>query len=444
MKIKLIAPHEQRKGFLLSGDTFKLQRLCLPILASLTPSCHTVKIVDESFAPDNFDDDVDLVGVTVMTELSSRAYEIADRCRLRGVKVVMGGIHPTVLPDEALQHADSVVVGEAEDIWPQLLNDASIGKMHKIYTPDKAVDLQSKPIPCRDLYPNPPRGEYTPFAYSLEASRGCPYDCEFCTIGTVTGKKYRSRPVSEVIAEIESINFPYLFFVDDAIALNRTHAKMLFSEMIPLKKLWVGQGTATLAEDPALLKIMRQAGCKGLLVGFESMQSEAQEGMRKISSMKIDYAEAMRRFHDEGIAVLGAFVFGFDHEDKNIFAQTLEFSLKTKMDGLQLRVLTPFPGTRLYTRLLSEGRLIVPNWWSRGYSSRNLLFHPKGMDIDSFLEGFANLQRHAYSYPAIFRRFWGMSPWKRTALGSRLYAGFNLANRHRYLKNLVDPQLFEE
>jgi len=438
MRIKLIAPHENRKDTVLSGETFKLPRLCPPLLTALTPPEHDVRIVDESFAPDDQTRDVDLVGITVVTELSARAYQIAETYRKRGIKVVMGGIHPTVLPQEALSHADAVVVGEADEIWPQLLSDASSGRLQRLYRADKSADLQKMPRPNRALYPRPSGRGYTPFAYTIESSRGCPYDCEFCTIGTVAGKKYRTRPVADVIAEIESIDFPYLFFVDDSLALNRNHARELFKEMVPLKRLWVGQGTASLAGDMELLKLVRQSGCLGLLIGFETIQEYAQQEMRKITGLNFDYMEAMRRFHDEGIAVLGAFVFGFDHEDRDVFEQTLEFSMKAKIDGLQLRVLTPFPGTRLYSRLMEEGRLLAPEWWRRGLTSKSLLFKPKSITVDEFLSGMEYIERNVYSYTAIIKRFFGMSVWKRKLIGARLYAGFNLATRSRYLRNLKD------
>ena len=440
MKIKLIAPHDET--LLSSAEDFKFRRLNLPLLAGLTPSGHTVTIVDEAFAPDHPEENIDLVGVTVMTDLALRAYRIADGYRQRGVRVVMGGIHPTVLPGEALRHADAVVIGEAETVWPQVLSDAASGRLREVYPAGQPAELRNRPGPRWDLYPKPVSGSYTPIPTSVETSRGCPFDCEFCSISTVTGRQCRFRPVPEVVAEITAMESPYLFFVDDTLGLNRPLSKELFRALIPLRRIWAGQGGVALAEDLELLKLMKRSGCVGLLIGFESVQKKTHSEMRKTGGLKIDFPEAMRRFHGEGLTVLGAFIFGLDHEDRDVFDQTFEFIMKCRLDCAELRILTPFPGTRLYSRLLSEGRLFEPRWWLRGCPPDTLLFRPKGMSPESLIEGFDRLTREVYSAGAIIKRFFGMTPWKRSAIGCRAYAGFNLGTRKRYLESLGIPQPF--
>ena len=385
-----------------------------------------------------------MVGITVLTELALRAYHIADIYRRKGVKVVMGGIHPTVLPEEALEHADAVVVGEAEGVWPRLVYDAAAGQMQRIYNAGKMTDLKSLPKPVRKLSPEAKNKGYNPIPVpvGIETSRGCPNDCEFCCIGSTLGKQYRVRPVHEVIDEIASIDSAHLFFVDDALGMNRKVAKELFTEMIPLRKRWLAQGTVSLAEDLELLSLMKRAGCLGLLIGFESVQKDTQDQLRKIKNLKVDFYEAMRRFHGEGFGILGSFVFGFDFENKDVFDQTYEFIMKSYMDVVQLRILTPYPGTRLYKRLLNEFRMFEHDWWLKGHPPDTVLYQPRGMTADELISGYASLNRQAYSAGSIMKRFFGMTPWKRTMLGCMTYTGVNLSTRKRYFNGLRNPQPF--
>ncbi len=434
MKIKLISPDPQWDLAISSSETHKVLKVSLPLLAALTPPGHEVKIVDEAFAADDVEEAVDLVGLTVMTELAPRAYRLADLYRQRGVRVVMGGIHPTVLPEEALQHADAVVVGEGEETWPRLVRDAAAGKLGRVYRAAGLSDLSLLPIPARRLYPKPARKSLTPLGVGLESSRGCPYDCEFCSIRRVMGRAYRVRPVARMLDEIAAIESESLFFVDDALALDRRAAKALFAEMVPFRCKWVGQGTLSLAEDLDLLRLMRRAGCCGLLVGFETVALAAQETMRKSRALNISPAEAARRFHGEGIPLLGAFVLGFDGETEDVFDRTIEFALRHHLDGVQVRLLCPFPGTSLYERLLAEGRLFAPDWWLRDYEPGALLYRPQGMTPEALLEGVDRVQRELYTLPGIVRRFFGINPLKRRPLDLAMYAGLNLGNRKRYYK----------
>jgi len=442
MNIKLIKPDEQIAKNDSSAMTFKIQQLNLPLLAAYTPPKHSVRIVDESFEKDSYEEDVDLVGITVMTQLARRAYKIADTYRKHGVKVVMGGIHPSAVPEEALKHADSVVMGEGEGVWPQLLNDAEKGRLKKRYKATKKIELKGRPLPRYDLYPKTTLKSYTPFAYGVETSRGCPYHCDFCSVGLIMGHKYRVRPVDDVIEEIESHDIPNVFFVDDNLSLNRQKGKELFSRMIPLKRRWVGEGGVSLAEDVELLKLMRRSGCQALLIGFESVQKQTQQSMLKIKNLKIDYKEALKRFHGEGISILGAFVFGFDHEDKDIFEQTSEFALKNHIELAQLRPMVPFPGTHLYQRLLKENRLFSAKWWLEDGRPKVPLFQPKNMTVDEFAEGMRKLGKHFYSRRAIIQRFFGIKPWKRNIANCQLYFGANLAFRKRYCDHFVKGDAF--
>jgi radical SAM superfamily enzyme YgiQ (UPF0313 family) len=444
MKIKLISPSEQRKTNVFSSEMFKIQRLNFPLLAALTPPEHDVTIVDESFAPDNVDDDVDLVGITVMTDLARRAYQVADSYRQRGVRMVLGGIHPTVVPNEALHHADAVAVGEGEDVWGQIVADTARDQLQKIYRAAKPANLAGRPLPRRDLYPRLSYKSFTPVATGIETSRGCPYDCEFCSVKLI-GNQYRSRPIAEVIDEIASLEKPDLFFVDDNMAMNRNAAKELFTEMAHVKCRWVGEGTVTLAEDIDLVRKIKRSGCEALLLGFESVQKDVQATMAKTRKLKVDYAEAIRRFHSEGIAILGAFVFGFDHETKDVFDQTFEFAITNRVDLAQLRCLTPYPGTRLYQRLFEEGRLLVPNWWLTDITQGSLLYRLKSMTPDEFIGGLERISKEFYSLGSIVQRFFGVLPWKRSPLGWQLFTAANFAYRRRSINcNLAAVRAAQE
>jgi len=442
MKVKLIKPDQRIAKNDSSAMTFKIQQLNLPLLAAYTPPKHDLKIVDESFERDCTEEDVDLVGLTVMTQLARRAYKIADTYRKRGVKVVMGGIHPSAVPEEALRHADSVVIGEGEGVWAQLLDDAEKGSLKRRYKAKKKIELEGRPLPRYDLYPKTTLKSYTPFAYGVETSRGCPYHCDFCSVGLIMGHKYRVRPVDDVIQEIERNEVPNVFFVDDNLSLNQKQGRELFSRMIPLRRRWVGEGGVSLAEDVELLKLMRRSGCQALLIGFESVQKKTQQSMNKIKKLKIDYKEAMKRFHGEGISILGAFVFGFDHEDKDIFEQTLEFALKNRIELAQLRPMVPFPGTRLYQRLLKENRLFSAQWWLEEGRPKVPLFRPKDMTVEEFSEGMRKLGKHFYSRRAIIQRFFGIKPWKRSTANCQMYFGANLAFRKRYYDHFVKGDVF--
>lgn len=441
MRIKLIAPSGSPQGTVNSGDTFKIARMSLPLLAALTPDEHDVELVDETFAPDD-GEAAELVGITVMTELATRAYEIADRYRAAGSQVVLGGIHPSACPDEALQHADAVVLGEGEGVWGKVVADASRDGLSPRYAATCPTCLDEMPHPRRDLYPGLSSRGYTPSAIGVEATRGCPYDCEFCSIASVFGRRHRVRDVDDVIRELASIESRFIFFVDDTLGLQRESAKELFRAMIPLRKIWAGQGGVAMAEDPELLRLMKESGCVGLLVGFESIQDATSDGMSKLRRLKISPEEAMRRFHDAGIAILGAFVFGFDGDDRDVFERTHEFIERNRIDALQLRILVPFPGTRLHTRLADEGRLFCDDWWLHGHSSDTLLYRPAGMEPEELVEGVAELIRSTHSLRSIWHRVMGMSPAKRGLIGCQVIGGVNLATRRRYADSVVAPQPF--
>jgi radical SAM superfamily enzyme YgiQ (UPF0313 family) len=433
MEIRLLAPAIVHDDELMRADTFTLPRLSLQVLAALTPEGHEVTIVDESFGPDPLEPVPDLVGITATTHVALRAYQLADAWRRRGARVVLGGIHPTVLPREALQHADAVVRGEAEGVWQRVVADASEGKLRKVYGREAPVDLAGMARPRRDLYPR--RWRWMPFTQGVETSRGCTFACEFCSIAPLMGGRYRTRPVADIVADLAAIPDRAVFLVDDALALNRRHAREMFAAMEGLGKRWVGQGAVSLAEDPALLAAMRRSGCVGLLVGIESVQEAPRKALAKMSGLAISCDEAVRRFHDAGISIVGSFVFGLDHETPDVFDATLDFAERCHLDGTNPCLLHPYPGTRLYERLTSEGRLLEPLWWLRRFSEIRVPFRPLGMSVEQLVDGWIRFGRGFHSLGSILRRLSGMPLLKRGALGLAAYVFYNAGGRRFFNAN---------
>ncbi len=425
MHIRLIAPAMSHDDRVTRSESFTLPRLALQTLAGLTPEEHYVTIIDEAFGPDSGGPVPDLVGITVTTHVAYRAYKMADEYKLRGAQVVLGGIHPTVLPREALGHADAVVVGEAEKLWPQVVADAQDRKLRREYRQDSPVDLAGSRPARRDLYPRPRR--WIPFGHCVETSRGCKYSCEFCSIAALPSRCYRTRPLSEVLRDLESIHNRSIFFVDDALGQNQRYARNLFTAMRPLHKLWIGQGTVSLAENPVLLADMKRSGCVGLLVGFESVQEGYRRSLPKISGMSISCEEAVRRFHDAGIAIMGSFVFGLDNDTPDVFDRTLEFAETCRLDAANPSVLHPYPGTRVYERFAVEGRLIEPRWWLLRFSETRVPFRPRGMSPDELLEGWIRFGRLFHAWGSILHRLRWISPLKRHPLSWVVCARLNTA-----------------
>lgn len=270
MKIELIAPGWQEPS-LWSVPTFRLPPLSLPMIASLTPDDFDISISDENISPIDFNKDIDLAAITVMTPLAPRAYEIADRFRAKGVRVVLGGMHPSFLPEEAIQHADAVVIGEAEGVWAELLEDFKQGKLKQFYKCSSFPQLENLPIPRRELFPS--KGYFT--VNTVQVTRGCPFDCDFCTVTKFFGNKHRYRPIDEVVVEVSSLKGKSVVFVDDNIIGNIPYAKELFKALIPLKIKWLSHASINVARDEELLRLSAESGCVGYMIGFESISQES-------------------------------------------------------------------------------------------------------------------------------------------------------------------------
>lgn len=407
-KLLLISPLATKS--LLGGDFyFRLPTLGLLKVAALTPPDWELKISDEKVEPLDLNESADLVGITAMTPAVSRAYQIADHYRAKGIKVVMGGMHASKLPQEALQHCDSVVVGEAEGLWTNVLEDFKNGELKSIYKHATFPSLANLPIPNWNIYRDK---KYLPVHF-VETTRGCPHDCEFCSVTNSFGGKFRNRPVDEVEREIQNLK-PFdgrftlknvVFFVDDNIISNKTYAKEFLRRIIPYNLKWLGQTSVNIVKDDEILDLCRKSGCMGLLVGFESLSHDNLSRMGKGFNRPDNYFDVIKKVHDYGIGINGSFVFGFDHDDEGVFERTVEFTIKAKLEIGYFSILTPYPGTMLYDQFNSEGRIIDRDW-SR-YNTNNVVFKPKCMSPEKLLYGYYDALKSFHSYSSIYKRLWG-------------------------------------
>ena len=397
-KLLLINPVDKTNMNISEVSVLRFPPLSLAYVAALTPSDWDVKIIDENIEPFAFEY-ADLVGLTAMTSNAPRAYQIAVSCREKGIKTVMGGIHASILYDEAMQFVDSVVIGEAESVWQSLIHDFENNKMKRLYEGEH-TSLQKLVEARRDLY-SPQYKIKSP----VQTARGCPMNCDFCSVTIFNGGKYRQRPVEDVLDELERVGSRLVYFVDDNILGYGEEAEQrairLFKGMKErgLNKRWASQVGIDFANNVQVLKYAQEAGCSAVFIGFESLNEEVLQDMHKIRNLRArvsNYKEIVKRIHGYGIGVIGAFTFGSDGDKNDIFSRTTQFLLDSKMDAQQLTILTPLPGTRLYRRLAEEGRLLYthyPEDW-KYYDFTEAVFEPRHMTPDELKEGVAEIYKH--------------------------------------------------
>ena len=400
MKLLLILPKNERSywGGVSKSGKAGFVRLNLPTIAALTPTDWDVEILDARVKPVDYDAKADLVGITGFTAEMPGAYEIADNFRKKGVKVVMGGVHASALPDEALQHADAVVIGEAELVWHKLLLDFKRGELKQKYKADKLCDMENMVIPRRNLLN---REMYSGF-YTLQATRGCPFNCDYCAVTAFFGQEFRTRPVDEVIEEIKGFGSKKFFFMDDNIVGRPKYAKELFQKLIPLKVIWGSQASITMAKDPELLNLYARSGGRYAFIGFESLSQKSLENLHKGWNSAKDYKEAIKKIQGAGINIIGSFVFGLDEDDSSVFKTTFDFIMETNMDAAQFHILTPLPGTVTYSLLEKEGRIIDRDW--ARYHTGEVVFQPKGMTVKELQNGYYWIFRNTYTIKNILKR----------------------------------------
>ena len=400
--------------------------LTLTTLASLVPPelNADVRIIDEGVDEINPDAlDADLVGISAITGTAPRAYEIAARLKRRGIPVVIGGVHPTLMPEEAMTHADSTVVGYAEESWPALLRDFSSGKMARRYDQSPSLSLANLPFPQRELFDT----SLVNVAHTLEATRGCIYQCEFCVVPAAWGRPLQ-KPVADVVADIKQMRAKRLIFLDLNLIADVAYAKELFTALIPLNVQWGGLATTTIAWDDELLDLAARSGCRGLLIGFESLNQASLVETKKAFNMRRSYYDVVRKLRERKIALMGCFVFGFDHDTLSTFEETVDFVLDSHMDLPRYAIAVPFPGTALYKRLKAERRITTEDWSL--YDGQHVVFEPKQMSAADLLERTRKAWKKTYSYRSILRRLSG----SRTRLPIVIPANFG----YRFYANHLD------
>jgi radical SAM superfamily enzyme YgiQ (UPF0313 family) len=428
MKILLISPERQRKKE--EGFLFRLSFLNLPYVAAVTPPDIEVKIIDEAFEKVPFDEKVDLVGLTAQTPVAPRAYQIAAEFKKRGVPVVVGGVHASMLPEEALQHVDAVVVGEAEEVWPGLIEDLKKGQLKRIYQGNGFIDPSKLPVPRRELLNEK---FYFPLKL-LETTRGCPHHCDFCGVSRFFGFRYRSRPIREIDRELKTL-FPersvmnpllkkilslfskdlsyflkrrLLYIIDSNIAADKRFCLDLLSLLKNYDLLWWGHAPVSVAFDEKLLEGFSQSGCIALNIGFESFSIKNLQTMGKGFNQPSRYAEAVRRIRNQGIGIMGTFIVGLDDDDPGVFQRIIDFCVEERLDWALTFIMAPYPGTESYKRLEKEGRIFSKEW--EKYDSLNAVYHPVLMSVEELEQGMRRVWREVFSLNSIYKRIL-RRPW---------------------------------
>lgn len=429
-RIVLISPkgplYRHRGGIF--RKSLRYMPLTLPTLAALVPPELKAEIVciDEGIDDVDLNVTADLIGMTVITGTAPRAYELAKHFRQRNISVVLGGPHVTLIPDDAQPQADSIVVGYAEDEWPRLLRDFQSGCMQPRYTQEAHLDLANRPLPDRSVLP---KSRYLT-SHVFEATRGCVHNCSFCVVPTAWGRRPYKKPVEEVVEDIRRQRARRAIFIDLNLIADKDHAASLFEALIPLRIEWYGLATTLLCDDLPLLDLVARSGCRGLLMGLESISAASLRDNSKAFNDPEKYPQVVERLHERRIALQGCFVFGLDGDTPDVFLKTAKFAVQAKIDLPRFAIVTPFPGTPLHRQLDEEGRILSRNW--ELYDGQHAVFQPAQMSVAELQRGTEVAWKHAYSWSSMATRLWSTAaPWyvaSITNLAYRYYAH----NLHRF------------
>lgn len=383
--------------------TWQMEPIGIAQLAALTPKDVHIKFYDDRIEEIDYDDPTDLVAISMETYSAQRSYDIIDEYHKRGVKVVVGGFHPTLMSEEALEHADCVVVGEAEPIWKQVIEDFKNNALQRIYKGENHANL-SGIFPDRSVFKGK---KYLPLTL-VESARGCRFDCNFCSVTAFYEKACNYRSIEDVVAEIKATKSKAIFFVDDNIGSDMTRARELFTRLIPLKINWISQISTSCLEDDDFVTLMRKSGCLGVLIGFESFNKANLAQMNKTWNKGIDHYEGiLKKMTKNNIFVYGTFVFGYDEDDEETFEETLQFAVRNNMILAALNHLMPFPGTPLYETL--KPVLIHEKWWlGNSCNFAEAVFNPKKLSAQQLSDLCYIYKKKFYSFPLLLRRAWGL------------------------------------
>lgn len=383
--------------------------LTIPVLVSLIPKDLDiqVEVYDESIEEiDKEAINVDLIAISAITPTINRAYAYADYFRSKNIPVVIGGVHATLNPQEVLQHADAVVCGLANESWPQLLLDFKHNKLQKIYKQRNTIDFANMPLPDRSCYKNKTTSPMR--LNSIQATYGCDNTCEFCVQPHVCNG-YHQRPIEHVVKEIKNNKSKFIEFYDPNLPKDHEYLTKLCKAIIPLKKIWSVPATIDLASDIKLLKLLYRSGCRNVLIGFESINSESIQNISKEFNKIEQYQNAINNFHEAGITITGSFVLGLDSDTKEIFQQTLDFINKAHIDLPRFTINTPFPGTPFYKQMKEENRIIENNW--SNYDLHHVVIKPINMSVEELQKGFNWISKEAYKPINIIKRMKFLNPF---------------------------------
>lgn len=428
MKIALIIPKnglENEKSFydysfhasFLMSRKYISYLLAIPTLASLTPDSHELTIIDENIEEIDYAINVDLVGISVRTMFANRAYEISEKFRQKGVKTVLGGIHPSMCPDEAALHCHTVVVGEAENVWETLLDDAQNGQLKPIYEAGYYTDLKQSPTPDRtklstNMY----------LTDIIQTTKGCPFHCEFCSVHAFDGQKIRTKTVAQVVDEINQIKQSEdtfkkkkaIFFADDNILSKKSFTIELLDALKPLNINWMCQASINISQEDELLQKMSESGCGAIFIGFESISEKNLASMDKAINRRFDFKKSIDKIQSYGILIHSSFIVGYENDTLASFDELIAFIENSNLLMPLINVLTPFPGTQLFKRFEKEGRIITKDW--QLYDTKHVVFQPESLTIDELSAGYKKIVQRVYSFDSILKKmkhYWSIDFWKR-------------------------------